>query len=183
MAIVKELFGAYLRNGLPMQGGYIFCSFFDPKSTYTRYEVTAYNNVKDIYLKESLLTFLADGRKLYVLVEPANYPKKFTEPSLRDDAHRIPYRFKEVEIYVSRRQDRIMIGKKPIIAYTSFTIVKPYGHDFSYIFFDTDDLIDIFEKVFADSLWKDANIPKYDADKASKIIRNVFENFVHCKIE
>lgn len=110
MAIVKELFSAYLKNELPLEGGYIIASFFDPTSTYSRYEVTSYNNVKDIYTNDDGLTFLADGKKLYVLIEPANYAEKHIEPSHRDDAHKIPYRFKEVELHISKRQDRIMIG-------------------------------------------------------------------------
>ena len=137
MAIVKELFSAYLKSELPLEGGYIIASFFDPTSTYSRYEVTSYNNVKDIYTNDDGLTFRADGKKLYVLIEPANYAEKHIEPSHRDDAHKIPYRFKEVELHISKRQDRIMIGQKPVITYGSFTILKPTGHNFSYIFYDT----------------------------------------------
>lgn len=183
MAIVKELFSAYRNSELPDNGGYIICSFFDPNSTYSKYEVTSYNNVKDIYENEEGLTFLADGKKLYVLVEPANYAKKYTEPALRDDAHRIPYRFRELETYISKRQDRIMIGKKPIITYTSFTILKPTGHNFSYIFFNTDDVVDTVQKFFINTIWKDANVPKIDAENVSKIIRKVFEDFIDFTIE
>jgi len=183
MAKIKELFGAYYQNELPADGGYIICSFFDPNSTYTRYEVTSYNNVKDIYENEDGLTFLADGKKLFILVEPANYPKKFTEPALRDDAHRIPYRFNELETFISKRQDRIMMGKKPVITYTSFTILKPTGHNFSYLFYNSDDLIDAVENFFLNTLWKDANVPKIDAEKTSGFIRKLFDDFVHYKIE
>ncbi len=183
MAIVKELFSAYLKSELPLEGGYIIASFFDPTSTYSRYEVTSYNNVKDIYTNDDGLTFLADGKKLYVLIEPANYAKKHIEPSHRDDAHKIPYRFKEVELHISKRQDRIMIGQKPVITYASFTILKPTGHNFSYIFYDTEDLIDVIEKFFIDTIWKDANVPKNDAEKSAAIIRGVFDLFVDFKIE
>jgi hypothetical protein len=49
MAIEKELFKAYYNSELPFERGYIFSSFFDANSTYSRYEITSYNNVKDIY--------------------------------------------------------------------------------------------------------------------------------------
>ncbi len=36
-----------------------------------------------------------------------------------------------------------MIGQKPVITYAAFTILKPTGHNFSYIFYDTEDIIDV----------------------------------------
>lgn len=183
MAIVKELFDAYQKSQLPEAGGYIISSFFDPKSTYSRYEVTSYNNVKDIYANDDGLTFLADGKKIFVLVEPANYSQKHTEPAHRDDAHQIPYRFKELETLVSKRQDRVMVGTMPIISYGSFTILKPQGHNFSYIFYDSQDLMDVIENFFSSTIWKDANVPKLDAEKTAKKIRGIFKDFREYQIE
>jgi len=183
MAVVKELFQAYQNSELPTKGGYIVSSFFDETSTYTKYEVTSYNNVKDIYMTNDGLTFQADGKKLFVLVEPANYSKKYTEPSYRDDAHKIPYRFNEIETHISKRQDRIMVGRKPIITYTSFTILKTQGHNFSYIFYPTEDIIGMMEKFFTDTMWKEANVPKIDAEKAARTIKGVFRDFINFRIE
>ncbi|MFW6139483.1 MAG: hypothetical protein ACOC7U_09965, partial [Spirochaetota bacterium] len=139
--------------------------------------------VKDIYLTVDGLTFQADGKKLYLLVEPANYSQKHTEPALRDTTHRIPYRFNELETYISKRQDRVMVGRKPVITYTSFTILKPQGNNFSYIFYDTDDLSQIMQNFFIDTLWKDANITKLDAEKTSRKIKEVFDEFIAFKIQ
>lgn len=184
MPIVKELFSAFSNGELPTDGGYILSSFFDDTSTYSRYEMTSYNNVKDIYLNpDGDLTFMADGKKLFVLVEPAGYPRKYTEPSMRDSAHSIPYRFGELEIITSKRQDRIMVGKKPVISYTSFTIVQSLGDNFSYIIYDTHDLYEVIEKIFAKTLWKDANVPKADAEKTVGYISSVFDDFVQFKIQ
>ncbi len=36
MAVVKELFKAYYNGELPLEGGYIFSSFFDTNSTYSK---------------------------------------------------------------------------------------------------------------------------------------------------
>jgi hypothetical protein len=183
MAIVKELFRAYFNSELPFEGGYILTSLFDENSTYSRYEITSYNNVKDIYPSSGNLVFQADGKKLFVLVEPANYPRKYTEPSLRESTYKIPYRSSEVHTLTSRRQDRIMIGKKPVITYTSFTVLKPTGDNFAYIFFDTRDLVTALHKFFIDTLWKDANVPKVDSEKAAGIIRDLFPAFIEYKIE
>lgn len=61
--------------------------------------------------------------------------------------------------------------------------MKPTGHNFSYIFYDTEDLIDVIEKFFIDTIWKDANVPKNDTEKSAAIIRGVFDLFVDFKIE
>lgn len=170
MAVMKELFGAYNNGELPTEGGYIVSSFFDETSTYTKYEITSYNNVKDIYVSDEGITFQADGKKVFILVEPAGYSLKHEEPTYRDAFHKIPYRYKEVEIITSARQDRIMVGKEPVITYGSFTILKSRGNNFSYIFFDTSDLLNAMESFFLKSLREDARVPRADAQKAAALI-------------
>jgi len=178
MAEMKELFSAYRNSELPTDGGYIISTFFDETSTYTKYEVTSYNNVKDIFASDEGLTFQADGQKIFVLVEPANYSKKHVEPTYRNDAEQIPYRFKELDVHTSRRQDKIMIGKEPIMTYGSFTILKSEGANFSYIFYKTDHFLDTIHRFFADSLRQDARVPKRDAEEAAEVIRSRFEQIV-----
>ncbi|MEW5817949.1 MAG: hypothetical protein AB1798_21470, partial [Spirochaetota bacterium] len=94
-----DLFQAYAQNKLPREGGYIVSSFFSSTSSYSIYEVVAYNGVKSIYLTEDGLTFQTDGNKLFILVEPPTYPKKFVEPVSRAKEEQIPHRFNELEIY------------------------------------------------------------------------------------
>lgn len=183
MAMVKELWNAYSNNELPTDGGYILSAFFESSSTYTRYEVISYNNVKSIYPSDDGLTFQADGKKLFVLVEPADYPNKHTEPAYRDDQHKIPYRLKELEVHVSKRQDRIMVGRQPVITYTAFTVLKSTGNNFSYIIYNTDDLREILRKFFETTLWKDAHVPQSDAVKTTEIIMNVFEDMATVRME
>lgn len=178
MAEMKELFSAYRHEELPTDGGYIVSTFFDESSTYTKYEVTSYNNVKDIFASDEGLTFQADGQKVFVLVEPANYSKKHVEPTYRSQNEQIPYRFKELEVHTSRRQDKIMIGREPVMTYGSFTILQSQGANFSYIFYKTEDLFDAIDKFFAKSLWQDARVPKRDAEQAAKIIQKVFQQIV-----
>jgi len=178
MAVMKELFGAYNKSELPTDGGYIVSAFFDESSTYTKYEVTSYNNVKDIFAGEDGITFQADGRKIFVLVEPANYSKKHVEPTYRDTLQKIPYRFKELDVFTSKRQDQIMVGKEPIVTYTSFTVLKTKGNNFSYIFYATDDLLPAIRDFFMKSLWQDARVPRADAEKAAKIIEDKFKGII-----
>jgi len=168
MAKVKELFAAYKASELPTDGGFIITSSFDEHSTYSKYEVTSYNNVKDIYQNEDGLVFQADGFKQFVLVEPSNYNEKHVEPAMRDAAHAIPYRFKEVDTFVSKRQDRVMVGKEPVVTYGSFTILKPVGENFAYVVYKDDSLLDTVQEFFAKSIWQDARVPKLDAEKISK---------------
>ncbi|MFW5742899.1 MAG: transposase, partial [Spirochaetota bacterium] len=163
---------------LPTEGGLIVTSLFDEETTYTKYEITSYNNVKDIYRNDEGIVFQADGYKQFVIVEPASYNKKHMEPAMRDGGHAIPYRFKEVDTYVTRRQDKIMVGKEPVVTYTSFTILQPVGENFAYIVFRTDDLLQVVEAFFAKSMWQDARVPKIDAEKVGKAIAQTLRKIV-----
>jgi hypothetical protein len=178
MAEIKDLFKAYMANELPTEGGLIVTSLFDEETTYTKYEITSYNNVKDIYRNDEGIVFQADGYKQFVIVEPASYNKKHMEPAMRDGGHAIPYRFKEVDTYVTRRQDKIMVGKEPVVTYTSFTILQPRGENFAYIVFRTDDLLQAVEAFFAKSMWQDARVPKIDAEKVGKAIAQTLKKIV-----
>jgi hypothetical protein len=179
MAVMKDLFGAYRNNELPVEGGYIVSSFFDDTSAYTRFEVTSYNNVKDIFASDEGLTFQADGRKIFVIVEPANYSNKHIEPAYRDAMHKAPYRFSEMEILTTGRQDKIMYGREPVMTYGSFTILKTRGHNFSYIFYSGDSLVPSFKSFLEDSIWKDCRVPKHDAEKAAAQVTTLFEKIVN----
>ena len=114
MAKILDLFDAYLGSQLPRDGGFIITELLNESSRYARYEVISYGNVKDIYQIEDGILFQADGRKLFILFEPLNYSAKHVEPAYRDDAHRIPYRNKELEIFTTKRQEKVMIAKEPV---------------------------------------------------------------------
>ena len=178
MAAIKDLFKAYMANELPTEGGLIVTSLFDEETTYTKYEVTSYNNVKDIYRNDEGIVFQADGYKQFVIVEPASYNRKHMEPAMRDGGHAIPYRFKEVDTYVTKRQDKIMVGKEPVVTYTSFTILQPKGENFAYILYRTEDLLATVEAFFAKSMWQDARVPKIDAEKVGKAIAQTLKKIV-----
>jgi hypothetical protein len=178
MAIITELFEAYARNELPTKGGYIVSSFFDPHSTYSKYELISFTNVKEMHMAEDGIVFQADGLKIFILVEPSNYPNKHVEPAHRTDAQKIPYRFKEVNVHTSSRQDRIMVGKEPIVTYSSFTVLKSVGSNFSYIIHMTDDVVQAVGEFFKEALWKQARVPRSDAQKVSAVIVESFKKII-----
>src|SRR6056297_1118276 len=114
-----DLFQAYSQDKLPKDGGYIVSSFFQETSSYAKYEVVSYNNVKTIYMTEDGLTFETDGSKLHVLVEPGSFPQKFEEPFRRDTRLQIPHRFSELDIFTAKNQTRVMVSKEPTMSYGS----------------------------------------------------------------
>lgn len=166
-----DLFGAYTQNKFPKDdGGYIVSSFFSETSKYSIYEVVAYSSVKSLYLTEDGLTFQTDGNKLLVLVEPSGYSKKHIEPFRRTSQEQIPHRFEELDIFIAKNQFKVMVSKKPIITYSSFTILKPTGINFSLLFFKRDDSMETLEFFFNQTLNKEAGIPTHDAKKASRAV-------------
>ncbi|WP_018526510.1 hypothetical protein [Alkalispirochaeta alkalica] len=174
----QELFSAYQNGTLPSDHGYIVSVFYHNNSTYTRYEVISFNNVKDIYITDEGLVFQAEGKKLYVMVEPAGWPNSHIEPAYRTDAERIPYRKRDLLDYTTRRQDHVYIGKEPVVTYTSFTVLKSIGQDISYVFYDHGDIRETILEFFRLSLWKQARVPQGDARKVTEEINQVFSRIV-----
>ena len=172
-----DLFQAYAQEKLPKDGGYIVSSFFDFNSTYSRYEVVAYSTVKNIYLTEAGLSFQTDGNKLFVLVEPANYSRKYIEPVNRDTKEQIPHRFSELNIYTAKNQSKVMVSIEPIITYSSFTILKPTGVNFALVFYNLPEVIKTLEFFFSETLHKEAAVPTPDAKKAAKYVSQGLNKF------
>ncbi len=179
MAKILDLFDAYESHDLPTDGGYIISNFFDDNSSYTRFEMVSYGNVKDIYKNDEGITFQADGLKMFVLVEPPSYPQKHVEPCYRDDAHKIPYRFKEVEIHTTKRQDKIMVGKEPVETYTAFTIMNETGDNQSFIVHKGEGIEESLRNYFSKVLWKNVNIGRKDSDEAADMIASVLPKIIN----
>ena len=175
MASAQELFPAYQAGQLPEKNGYIVSTFYHANSTYTRYELISFNNVKDIYASEEGLTFQAEGRKIYVLVEPAGWPNSHTEPAYRTDAEKVPYRYKELITHTTKRQDKVYVGREPVVTYSNFTVLKPVGQNVSYVFYPVGDVRKNLMEYFRLSLWKQARVPQTDAREVVGIIDEVFE--------
>lgn len=162
-----DLFHAYSQDKLPRDGGYIVTSFFDATSSYSRYEVVAYTDVKGITPAEEGLQFLADGNKIFVLVEPSSYPRKCEEPISRPGTEMIPHRFSELETFTAANQTKLMISKEPIRTHAAFTILRPTGVDFALIFYNRDDVLASLKSFFTQTFNKEAGIPQPDAERGA----------------
>jgi hypothetical protein len=171
----RNLFDAYAQNKLPFAHGYIVSSFFSQTSAYSIYEVVSYAGVKELYVTDTGIQFVTGGKKLYILVEPDIYDKKFQEPVSRVQGESIPKRFSEVETIIAKNQSRIMIAKEPNELYGSFTILKPTSLNFSVIFYQLPDVYTSLAAFFTDSLNRQRKVPEYDAKKAAQIIMQVVQ--------
>ncbi|MBN2736876.1 MAG: hypothetical protein JXR70_07855 [Spirochaetales bacterium] len=172
-----DLFQAYKEDKLPKEGGYIISSFLSSQSTYSKYEIVAYNGVKSLYLSPDGLTFQTDGNKIFVLVEPSSYPKKFVEPFRRQASDQIPHRFNELNIIIAKDQTKIMISKDPIMTYSAFTILKPIGENFAFIFYNWDEVFETISFFFEKTLNKESKVPQNDAKKAAIAITEGLNRF------
>jgi hypothetical protein len=172
-----DLFQAYNSNQMPEKGGYIVSSFFSNQSTYSIYEIIAYDNVKGIFVGETGLTFQADGHKMFILVEPANYPHKYQEPFTRAQLEQIPLRFAELDIITAKNQTKLMVNKEPVISYSSFTIHKPATGNFSLIFYYQKDVLKTLEFFFTQTLNKEAGVPSIDTKKCARAVIEGIKKF------
>jgi len=171
----RNLFDAYALNKLPFAHGYIVSSFFSQKSNYSIYEIVSYAGVKEIFPTADGLTFVTGGKKLYVLVEPDTYNKKFQEPVSRAEDEKIPKRFSELEIITARNQTKVMVAKEPNESYGSFTILRPTGINFSIVFYQTPEVFDALSGFFTDSLNRIRKVPESDAKKAGHLITDIIK--------
>lgn len=166
----QDLFQAYQTNQLPRESGYIVTSFFSETSTYSRYEVISYGGVKEIYLTEEGLTFQSDGKKLYILVEPPTYPNKHIEPIHRSAHESIPHRYNELVKFVCKNDAKLYVSREPVMTYTSFTILRPTGTNFAFVFYDLPDVFQSIEHFFEMTLNREAGVPQSDAKRAAQVV-------------
>jgi hypothetical protein len=165
-----DLFDAYSKNALPKDHGYIVTSFFSSHTAYTRYEIVSYANVKSIYPSEDGLTFQTDGKKLFILIEPPNYPNKGMEPYVRSTAEKIPLRFSELESHVCKNQTRIYWAKESVMSYGGFTIARPEGINFSFCFYQLPDVVQSLQLFFEKTFNKEATVPLSDSKKVAAAV-------------
>jgi len=165
-----DLFDAYQKSALPKDQGFLVTSYFSNNSAYSRYEIVSYANVKSIYPNDGGLTFQTDGKKLFILVEPANYPQKGLEPYVRPTEEQIPHRFSELECFPCKNQSKLYYGKDAVISYGSFTIMRPTGMNFAFIFYNLPDLYDSLKLFFEKTFNREAGVPLNDAKKCAAAV-------------
>jgi hypothetical protein len=180
-AKAMDLFEAYQQNKLPKDRAYVLSSFINGNTGYAIYEIVSYADVKAIYPEGTGLTFQSSGKKMYVLLEPASYPKKATEPYLREKGYQIPLRFKELILHTAKNQTKIYIAKKPSEALSSFTVAKPEGFNVSFVFFNAPEIYESLTKFFEKTYNNDARIPQADAKKAAIETVNIVKEIMSFK--
>jgi hypothetical protein len=172
-----DLFNAYSTGQLPQDGGYIVSSFLKETSAYSKYEIVGFSGVKNLYVTAEGMTFQSDGNKIFVLAELDDYAKKFIEPFRRDSDEQIPHRFSELHVVTTKNQARVMISAEPIVSYSAFTVIRPTGVNFSFLFFNRDDVFESIHTFFSKTLNQEAKIPRADAEKAADKILDSLDAF------
>jgi len=89
----------------------------------------------------------------------------------------IPHRFKELDILTAKNQTKVMVSKEPIITYSSFTILKPTGINFSLVFYNLPEVLETIAFFFEQTLNKEAGVPKSDAKKGSQLVTESLKKF------
>jgi hypothetical protein len=178
-----DLFEAFAQDKLPKDKAYIVSSFINGNTGYSIYEVISYSGVKAIYPDGTGLTFQSSGKKIYLLIEPASYPKKGIEPYLRDKTEQIPLRFNELDVITAKNQIKLYIGKKPNDSLSSFTVAKPTGFNVSFVFYDLPDLYKTLAVFFEKSFNKDAGVPQADSKNAAAHVTKTLETTMAFKAD
>ena len=163
-----ELYEAYEKNMLPREEGYVISAFYLPDSPYSILEVISYSEVKNFFASTDSLTFQSNGKKIYILVEPSSYNHKSQEPYVRPSKYQIPLRFNDLNIYTCKNQYKVMYNKEPQMMMTSFTVLKPTGHNFSLIVFQQDDVQQTLARLFQSALHNESNVPMNDSKVISE---------------
>ena len=163
-----ELYEAYEKNMLPKEEGYVVSAFYLPDSPYSILEVISYSEVKNFFASTDSLTFQSNGKKIYILVEPSSYNHKSQEPYVRPSKYQIPLRFNDLNIYTCKNQYKVMYNKEPQMMMTSFTVLKPTGHNFSLIVFQQDDIQQTLARLFQSALHNESNVPMNDSKVISE---------------
>jgi hypothetical protein len=131
-------------------------------------EIISYSEVKNFFASTDSLTFQSNGKKIYILVEPSSYNHKSQEPYVRPSKYQIPLRFNDLNIYTCKNQYKVMYNKEPQMMMTSFTVLKPTGHNFSLIVFQQDDIQKTLAKLFQSALYNESNVPLNDSKVISE---------------
>ncbi len=174
MASAMSLIKAYMTEQIPSDGGFIITAYFTPENNYSIYEITAYRNVKDIYRTGDGITFKTDGNRTHLLVEPPTYTNKHVEPVNREAGKSIPYRFNEMTMLGGGKNEKIMVPEKPLMLYSSFTILERESDFFSYLFIPTKDVYVAIKKFMADSLYNDCNVStSVSKDSAATLLETI----------
>ena len=167
-----DLFTAYRSDRIPAGGGYILSSFMVDGSAYARYEIIAYRAARTVRLSDDGLSFAADASRVYLLVEPVGYHDSATEPWQRDARHRVPHTFAEMTTVSARHHSRILVSTSPVRASALFTVTKPGGIDFAFLFLPGREALTTIHAFLEQTLRDECLIPAAAARRAAELVRS-----------
>jgi hypothetical protein len=139
-------------------------------------EMVSYSGVKAIHPMAHGLKFLAGGKKMFCMIEPASYAQSHVEPSMRstNTTAFMPYRFSECEIFLTHHDKfRIILPNQAQDCFDSFTVDFPERGDFCvlYFIFSKDingEVLPFIQENFTMILKKALTFEDSDAKKVSK---------------
>ena len=141
-------------------------------SAYARYEIVAYREARALRLSGEGLSIAADAGKVYVLLEPTGYHDCTTEPWQRDARHRIPHTFAELSTVKVRNHSRILVSTAPVLLSAAFTVVRPGGFDFSFLFLPGRTALDTIHRFLWQTLHEECLVPPAPARRAAALVRS-----------
>lgn len=101
-------------------------------------QMVSYSGLKTVIPIGNGLKYQAQGKRMYCMLEPANFSDKHVEPISRtqNSTAYMPYRFNECEIFFTKDfKFRVLIPKKAVEMYDSFTIDFPERGDICVLYF------------------------------------------------
>ena len=72
--------------------------------------------------------------------------------------------------------DQVYYGKDSVISYGSFTVMRPTGMNFSFIFYKLPDIFDSLKLFFEKTFNKEAGLPLNDAKKVAAAVAEKVKN-------
>lgn len=175
MPKIIELFEGLSEGVIPFDGtGYILNTQFARDSNYTKIEIIAFKNVKNILPTGDGVIFQSDGYKTFLIYEPKTYQRRFLEPYLREDREKVPLRWNEVEVINLANHDRIILSKAPYLSYGSFTVDKPESGSFVYYIYQDDNVYEGIETFIGNILHKDLKVPKVSIPPILEVLKANF---------
>ncbi len=172
-----DLFQAYAENKLPTEGGYIVSSSVSESSPYATYEIVGYRRARAVFLAADRLTFQCDANKLFMVCEPPTYGERSVEPYRRTSHEQIPHRFSDLELFAADDQTRVMVSRQPVLAYGAFTVARPLGMSFVFLFYDIPGVLDTLAGFFTATLEKEGRVPTEVAGRAAAAVVSGVKRF------
>lgn len=160
-----------LDHGLvPESRAFLVTARFHSQSRYAIFEVTRFEDIKNIERTAEGLSLDGGGFRIYVVFEPATYAMRFQEPYLREDAEKIPCRFEDLAIVELPEHQRVLISKHAEVNMGSHRITAASG-EYLYYFPASSASVEHVCEFFSSTLQQDFQVRKTHVESVLKALR------------